>query len=88
LLGIKVENRHQGKQAKNLMKTIVQKMIAAGAGLFLTTNVAVYGTTIYSDSTTDTGSSLNFVTGTTIGDEVVMAGAASSYALTSFSFEY
>jgi hypothetical protein len=70
------------------MKTIVQKMIAVGTGLFLTTNAVVYGTTIYSDSTTDTGNSLNFVTGTTIGDEVVMAGAASSYALTSFSFEY
>jgi hypothetical protein len=67
------------------MKTIVQKMIAAGAGLFLTTNAAVYGTTIYSDSKTDTGGSLNFVNGTTIGDEIQMTGAGT---LTSFSFEY
>ncbi len=70
------------------MNTIVQKMIAAGAGLFLTTNVAVCGTLIYSDATTDTGNSLNFVNGTTIGSEVVMAGAASFDTLTSFAFEY
>jgi len=71
------------------MKTVVQKMIAVGAGLFLTTNAAVYGTQIlYSNASTDTGSSLNFVNSTTIGDEIEMAGAASSYTLTSFKFEY
>ena len=67
------------------MNTIVQKMIAAGAGLFLTTNVAVYGTLLYSDASTDTGSSLNFVNGTTIGDEIQLTGAAT---LNSFTFEY
>ena len=59
-------------------------MIAAGAGLFLTTNVAVYGTLLYSDASTDTGSSLNFVNGTTIGDEIQLTGAAT---LNSFAFE-
>jgi hypothetical protein len=70
------------------MKTIAQKMIAAGAGLFLTTNVAVYGTTtLYNNSTVDTGTSLSFINGTTIGNEITMAGGSSSYSLSSFSFE-
>jgi len=69
------------------MKTIAQKMIAAGAGLFLTTNVAVYGTTLYNNSTVDTGTSLNLVNSTAVGTEVVLAGAAPSDILNYFSFE-
>lgn len=70
------------------MKTIAQKMIAAGAGLFLTTNVAVYGTTVlYNNSTVDTGKSLNLVNSTAVGTEVVLAGAAPSDILNYFSFE-
>lgn len=76
------------KQKKDyLMKTIAQKMIAAGAGLFLTTNVAVYGATLYQNNTVDTGTSLSLVNGTAVGTEVVLAGAAPSDILNYFSFE-
>src|ERR1035441_1745601 len=69
------------------MQNIVQKMIAAGAGLFLTTTVAVYGDILYSDTTTDTGNSLSFVNGSTVGCEMFMGNSSAFNSLTSFAFE-
>jgi hypothetical protein len=70
------------------MKTIFQKIAFVGAGLLLATNGAVHAQNLYNDSTTDTGNSLNFVNGTTLGNEIVMGYANPYYSLTDFSFEY
>src|SRR5665647_3644788 len=69
------------------MKTFAQKIIAAGVGVFLTTSVAVYGATLYQNTTTDTGNSLNFVNGVTIGNEIVLGNGYPSAIVTNFSFE-
>ena len=70
------------------MKTLTQKIVAVGAGVFLTANMAVYGTTIlYNNSTTDTGNNLSFVNNSQIGNEIVMGNSSPLNALTSFSFE-
>jgi hypothetical protein len=69
------------------MKTFAQKIIAAGVGVFLTTSVAVYGATLYQNITTDTGNSLNFNNGVTIGNEIVLANGYPSAIVTNFSFE-
>jgi hypothetical protein len=70
------------------MKTFSQKIVAAGVGVFLTANMAVYGTTLlYDNSTTDTGNSLNFVNGWTIGNQIIMGNPSPLNTLTFFSFE-
>src|ERR1017187_2873172 len=70
------------------MKKASQKIVAAGVGVFLTANMAVYGTTLlYDNSTTDTGNSLNFVNGWTIGNQIIMGNPSPLNTLTFFSFE-
>jgi len=69
------------------MKMFAQKIIAAGVGVFLTTSVAVYGATLYQNTTNDTGNSLNFVNGVTIGNEIVLGNGSPSAIVTNFSFE-
>jgi hypothetical protein len=69
------------------MKTFTQKIVAVGAGVFLTANMAVYGIPLYDNSTTDKGSNLTFVNGTQIGNEITMGTPSPFNLLTSFSFE-
>ena len=69
------------------MKTFAKKIIAVGTGVFLLTGVAVHGATLYQNTTTDTGNSLNFVNGVTIGNEIVLGNGYPSAIVTNFSFE-
>ena len=69
------------------MKTFSQKIVAVGAGMFLAANMAVYGVTLYDNSTTDTGNNLSLVNGTKLGNEIVMGTPSAFNTLTSFSFE-
>src|ERR1039457_2090302 len=69
------------------MKTLSQKIVAVGAGVFLAANMAVYGATLYSNTTTDTGNNLSFVNGSQIGNEIVMGNSSPLNTLTFFSFE-
>ena len=69
------------------MKAFAQKIIAAGVGVFLLTGVPVYGDILYQNTTTDTGNSLNFINGVTIGNEIVLGNGSPSAIVTNFSFE-
>jgi hypothetical protein len=69
------------------MKKPFQKVIVLGIAAFLATNVAVHGTTLYSDASTDTGNSLNFTNGWTLGNEIELGNGINSASITSFSFE-
>lgn len=69
------------------MKTFAQKVVAAGVGIFLAASVASYGSTLYSDTATDTGTGLSFTNGVTIGQQITMTGAFTADTLTNFSFE-
>jgi hypothetical protein len=69
------------------MKIFAQKIIAAGVGVLLLTGVTVYGSTLYNNSTWDSYSSLNFINGQAVGNQVVMGSGYTSAVLTDFSFE-
>jgi hypothetical protein len=66
------------------MKMFAQKTMVAGMVVFLATTVGMYGATLYSDSTVDTGVSLNFTNGMTMGNQIHLASGAN---VTSFSYE-
>lgn len=68
------------------MKTFAKKITAVGAGIFLAASVASYGTTLYSDNTVDTGNSLAFTNGETLGQQLTINGF-NALTLTNFSFE-
>jgi hypothetical protein len=68
------------------MKTFAQKITAVGAGIFLAASVASYGATLYSDNTVDTGNSLGFTNGETLGQQLTINGFT-ALTLTNFSFE-
>jgi hypothetical protein len=68
------------------MKTFAQKITAVGAGIFLAASVASYGTILYSDNTVDTGNSLSFTNGETLGQQLTINGF-NALTLTNFSFE-
>jgi hypothetical protein len=67
------------------MKIILQKAVVAG--IILATCATVHATILYNDSTTDTGNTLNFVNGQTIGNEVKLGAGIPAASLTNFSFE-
>jgi hypothetical protein len=70
------------------MKALNTKAISLGAGIFFITGLAVHGaTTLYNNSTTDTGNSLNFSNGWTMGNEIHLNPGVSSAIITSFSYE-
>lgn len=69
------------------MKIIANKTIAIGAGIFLAATLAVNAFTVYNNTSTDSGYSLNFTNGWTIGNEIVLGNGYSSASLTNFSFE-
>ena len=68
------------------MKTFAQKITAVGTGIFLAASVASYGTILYSDNTVDTGNSLGFTNGETLGQQLTINGF-NALTLTNFSFE-
>lgn len=61
--------------------------MAVGAGIILASSVWVRGDILYSNLTTDTGNSLNFINGQALGDEIIMGNAFPSDSVTTFSFE-
>ena len=69
------------------MKIFAQKIIAAGVGVLLLTGVPVYGATLYQNTSSDLNSSLNFVNGVKIGNEIVLSPGFTSATVTNFSFE-
>ena len=69
------------------MKMLVKKLLPAGVGVFLTMNVAVHAATLYDNSSGDTGRSLSFTNGWTVGNEIKMGGGFPSALVTNFSFE-
>jgi hypothetical protein len=69
------------------MKTCFWKAIGAGVGIVLASSVWVRGGTLYDNTTTDKGTSLNFINGYTLGDEIIMGNAFPSDIVSNFSFE-
>jgi len=69
------------------MKTIFQKVVFIGTGLFLAMGLTVHAGLIYNNSTVDTGNSLNLVNGQMTGNEIVMGNPYPSDSLSNFSFE-
>jgi hypothetical protein len=69
------------------MKNLAHKILAVQIGVLLTTGAAVQAIPLYDNSTVDTGSSLNFVNGVTIGNEIKLGSGISSALVTGFSFE-
>lgn len=57
------------------------------SGLLLTISTQAHAGVLYNNSTTDTGNSLSFVNGETIGDEIVMGDPSPLDYVTDFSFE-
>lgn len=56
-------------------------------GAWLATSGTVHGATLYDNSTVDTGNSLNFTNGWTMGNEIILGGGIPSALVTNFSFE-
>lgn len=72
------------------MKTFAFKTICCVAGLFLATNLNLFGDTeLYWNSATDTGYDLGVTNGQQVGNQITLGGSEGvSYTLDFFSFEY
>jgi MYXO-CTERM domain-containing protein len=69
------------------MNTFAKSLIAVGAGTILATGYS-YGDVLYDNTTSDSGNSLSFSNGETIGDEIILANPTATAAfLDGFSFE-
>jgi hypothetical protein len=69
------------------MKNLTHKKLAVQIGILLTSALAAQASSLYNDSTTDTGNSLTFVNGVTIGNEVNLGAGINTALVTDFSFE-
>ena len=70
------------------MKTITQKIIAVGVGIYLTGSMASFGTTFYTDLTSGiTTNALALVNNQELGEQVTMANTFALETLTNFSFQ-
>jgi len=67
------------------MTNQIQKLLTVAAAAFLTTGV--HGAILYNNSTIDTGNSLSFINGKTIGSEINLGSGVTSALVTNFSFE-
>jgi hypothetical protein len=75
------------RRIKN-MKASFLNIIGAGAGIVLASAALVSGQPIlYQSTTVDTGTSMNFPNGATIGQQIWLGTTTPAY-LTNFSFEY
>ena len=70
------------------MKSILNKVVAVAAGIFLAASLTVNAIPVYNNTSTDSGSSLNFSNGTTIGNQIILGGGYTSALLNNFSFEF
>jgi hypothetical protein len=68
-----------------MIKTLTQKIVFIGSGMFWLT-VSAQGAILYNNTSTDTGNSLDLLNGAMIGNEVKLAGVTSAF-VTNFSFE-
>ena len=64
-----------------------QKFPAVGVAAFLATSAVVQAAPLYDNTSTDTGYSLNFTNGWTLGNQIVFGGGIPSALVTNFSFE-